>query len=97
MRGDADTAQVEPIRIPARLDRDIGVWRFVRVTLAGATQEPMKVVVQFERAPVKLAGAFRCAQTVLGIGSLVDASTSAPVSAASRTPFSSTRAQCATP
>jgi hypothetical protein len=39
MRGDADTPEIQAVRIPAGLNRDIGMHALVRMADAGAIEQ----------------------------------------------------------
>ena len=67
MRCDAHPAQVEPIGVPARLDRDVGMSPLVSVPVAGQVQEAELVVRQVEQQPAHFASESGGTRTVLGI------------------------------
>lgn len=74
MGHDADPAQIEPVGIPASLDRHVGVIPFVRVTLASTKQKPELVVVQIEHAATKFGSELGSPRPMFGIGDFADPS-----------------------
>lgn len=72
MRHDADTTEIEAIRVPAGLNRHVGVIPFVRVALAGSEEQPELVVIEIEDAPTQFGGELSGSWSVVGIGDFVD-------------------------
>ena len=48
MRSNPDSPEIEAIRVPARLDRNVGMSSLVRMSLAGPVQQTEFVVIQNE-------------------------------------------------
>ncbi len=71
VRFDAHSSQVQPVRIPASLDRDVGMRGFVRMPRTSFVQ-PMKIVIsQFEQVSPQRQGEIRSALTMIGVRAFV--------------------------
>ena len=72
VRGDADPTEVEPVGIPAGLDRDVGMSPLVSVPGTGTVQEPELVIRRSNRSPRRFQGESGGTGTVFGVSTFVD-------------------------
>lgn len=74
MGRDPDPAQIEPIRVPASLNRHVGVISLVRVPLTSSNEYSELVVVQIEYVATKLSSEGSSPRAMFRIGDFVDPS-----------------------
>jgi len=71
VRGDANPTKVEPVGVPAGLDRDVGMSPLVSVPGTSTVQEPELVVRQVEQQPPQIQGESGGTWTVIGVSTFV--------------------------
>ena len=74
MGRDPNAAQVEPVRVPAGLDRRVGVGPLVSMAIAGPMEEQEFVVGEIKQTPAQRHCEFGGAGAVLGVPALIEAS-----------------------
>ena len=106
---DPDSAEIEPVGIPACLDGHVGMAALVRVPCTGSTQELEFTIRELEDDSSELTSQLGGAGSVRRVVALIQALAvvqdreelddleRGPGFGASKRPFSSTRAQCAIP
>lgn len=72
MRSHSDTAEIEPVRVPASLDRDVGMRSLVRMAGTSSMKKFELLVGQIEFTSSKFGGKFGGPRPVGGISSLID-------------------------
>lgn len=72
MRHDPDSTEIEAIRVPAGLNRHVGMISLVRVALTSSEEQSELVVVEIEHVASKLGGELGSPRAVVGIGDFVE-------------------------
>lgn len=72
MRHDADSTEIEAVRIPAGLNGHVGMRPLVRVPFAGSIQQSELVIVEIDHAPSQVGGEGGSPWPVVEIGDFVD-------------------------